>query len=224
MAAGDKVQIGKQFKVEFGGAVWTGYQFQSLTNSKTANVESVVDIRGANTTHIITNPAQQIAITAMIENASGSIEPPDVGDYFAITIPGATRPSAWILLSPATVTHSNSVSTISATLTREDSMSAGYETAISGSLDSNAENYSLGSPAVVDVGINYSAWATSISQVLNGSTPLTLNTNYSIETGPVLRIAQAYIAANVTNPDDEITLTVRFNAGNDATLVITATA
>jgi len=224
MAAGDKVQIGKQFKVEFGGAVWTGYQFTSLARSKNANVETITDTRGANVTHVITNPGDQIAISAMIEDASGSITPPAVGSYFAITIPGATRPSAWVLLSPATVTHGNSVSTISATLTREDSMAAGYETAISGSLDSNAENYSLASPAAVDVGINYSAWATSISSVLNGSTPLVLNTNYSIEAGPVLRIAQAYIAANVTDPDDAITLTVRFNAGNDATLVITATA
>jgi hypothetical protein len=164
-----------------------------------------------------------ISISADILS-TGSATPPAIGELIAVTIPGATRPSAWVCLTSAPVSHTNGKTTISATLERKDSMAAVLETAISASLDSNAEDYSLASPAAVDVGINYSAWATSISSVLNGSTPLVLNTNYSIEAGPVLRIAQAYIAANVTDPDDAITLTVRFNAGNDANLVITATA
>lgn len=223
MPAGDKVQIGKQFKVEFGGAVWTGYQFTNLTRSKTANVETITDTRGANVTHIFTNPGDQIAISAMIEDASGSITPPDVGDYFAITIPGANRPSAWILLSPATVTHGNGVSTISATLTREDSMAAGYETAISASISPTTATFSIGSPSNKTSTITFSQWATSVQSVLVNSVALTPTTDYTV-VGTTLTITSGYLASVLTDPDDVVAITVRFNAGNDRTFTITATA
>lgn len=223
MAAGDKIQIGKAFKVEFGGATWTGYQFTSLAHSKTAAVEQVLDTRGAAVTHIYTNPATQIAISAMIEDASGSVTPPDIGDYFAITLPGASRPAAWILLSPATVTHGNGVTTISATLTREDSMAAGYEAAISASISPTTATFSIGSPANKTSTITFSAFATSVSQVLNGVTPLTVTTHYTV-VGTTLTITSAYLASVLTSPGDTVALTVRFNAGDDKTFTITATA
>jgi hypothetical protein len=223
MAAGDKVQIGKQFKVEFGGAVWTGYQFASLARSKQANVETITDTRGANVTHVITNPGDQITISAMIEDAAGSITPPKVGDYFAITIPGATRPSAWILLSPATVTHGNGVSTISATLNREDSMAAGYETAISASISPTTATFSLGAPANKTSTITYSVWATSVLEVKNGNTVLTPTTHYTV-VGTTLTITSAYLSSVLTDPDDTAALTVVFNAGNNRTFTVTAIA
>jgi hypothetical protein len=223
MAAGDKVQIGKQFKVEFGGAVWTGYQFSSISRSKTAEVTQIADTRGATVTHIINNPGDQITIAAMIEDANGSITPPDVGSYFAITIPGATRPSAWILLSPATVTHGNGVSTISATLNREDSMAAGYETAISASISPTTATFSLGAPANKTSTITYSIWATSVLEIKNGNTVLTPTTHYTV-VGTTLTITSAYLSSVLSNPADTAALTVVFNAGNNSTFTVTATA
>lgn len=126
MAAGDKVQIGKAFKVEFGSYTFAGYQPTSITNSRTANVETITDTRGANVTHIFTNPGKQLSLTAYIEDSAGSITPPDVGDILTVTPPEGTS-QKWILASPATVTHGNSITTISLTLTREDSMAATYD-------------------------------------------------------------------------------------------------
>jgi hypothetical protein len=125
MAAGDKVQIGKQFKVEYGAFTYSGYQPTSITNSKTAAVESVIDIRGAVCTHIITNPAKQLTLTCYIES-SGSIVPPGVGDEITVTPPEGTS-TKYLLIAPATVTHGNSITTLSMTLTREDSMAATYD-------------------------------------------------------------------------------------------------
>lgn len=125
MPAGDLVQIGKAFKVAYGSFTYAGYQPTSVTNSRTANVETILDTRGAATTHIITNPAKQLTLTAYIEN-TGNITPPAVGTEITVTPPEGTS-QIWILAAPATITHGNSISTISLTLTREDSMAATYD-------------------------------------------------------------------------------------------------
>jgi hypothetical protein len=224
MPAGDRVQIGKAFKVEFGGAVWTGYQLTSLTNQATANVESIMDTRNAAVSHQITNPGKSIAIAAMIEDVGGSITPPGVGDIVVITPPGETRGQAWILLASAPISHSNGISTISATLTREDSMAAHYEASISASLESEAEDFSVGSPADIELDINYTAQATSIVQVLKGATPVPATSNWEVVFGPRLQIKHPYLSSELTTAGDELVLTIRFNVGNDATLTITAIA
>lgn len=126
MAAGDKVQIGKAFKVEYGSFTYAGYQPTSVSNSRTANVETITDTRGANVTHIFTNPGKQLTLTAYIENSGGSITPPTVGTLITVTPPEGTS-QKYILASPATVTHGNSITTISMTLVREDSMAATYD-------------------------------------------------------------------------------------------------
>lgn len=126
MAAGDKVQIGKAFKVEYGSLAFAGYQPTSATNSRTANVETITDTRGANCTHIITNPGKQLALNLYIEDAAGSITPPAIGDILTVTPPEGTAQD-WIVLSSSPVTHGNSISTLSVTLTREDSMAATYD-------------------------------------------------------------------------------------------------
>ena len=125
MAAGDKVQIGKAFKVEYGAFTYAGYQPTAVSSSRGAVVETITDTRGANITHIIGNPSRTLEITAYIEN-TGSIVPPDVGDIITVTPPEGTA-TKYILASPATVSHSNSVTTISMSLMREDSMASVYD-------------------------------------------------------------------------------------------------
>ena len=126
MAAGDRVQIGKAFKVEYGSFAYTGYQPTSISNTRTADVESIKDIRNANISHQITNPGKQITITCLIEDAAGSITPPDVGDIITLTPPEGTS-TKYCLLSSPSVTHSNGITNLSMTLTREDSMAAYYD-------------------------------------------------------------------------------------------------
>jgi hypothetical protein len=126
MAAGDKVQIGKAFKVEYGAFTYAGYQPTNVTNSRTANVETITDTRGANVTHIITNPGKLLTLTCYIEDSGGSITPPTVGTIITVTPPEGTA-TDYILASPATVTHGNSITTLSLSLTREDSMAATYD-------------------------------------------------------------------------------------------------
>lgn len=125
MAAGDKVQVGKAFKVEFGSFTYSGYQPTSVAGSRPAAVETIMDTRGAAVTHILTNPGKQLTLTCYIES-TGSITPPDVGDIITLTPPEGTS-TKYILLSPATVNHGNSITTLTMTLTREDSMAATYD-------------------------------------------------------------------------------------------------
>lgn len=125
MAAGDKVQIGKAFKVEYGSFTYAGYQPTSVANSRPAAVETISDTRGATCTHIITNPHKQLTLTCYIED-TGSITPPEVGDIIQVTPPEGTA-QKYILLSPATVSHTNSIAVLTMTLIREDSMAATYD-------------------------------------------------------------------------------------------------
>ena len=126
MPAGDKVQIGKAFKVEFGSFTYAGYQPTSITSTRTADVTAITDTRGAVCTHIINNPGKQITITCYIEDSAGSITPPNVGDIITLTPPEGTS-TKYILASSPTITFSNNISTLSMTLTREDSMAATYD-------------------------------------------------------------------------------------------------
>jgi hypothetical protein len=125
MAAGDKVQIGKAFKVEFGSFTYAGYQPTSITNTRSAEVTQITDTRGATVTHIINNPGKQITITCYVES-TGSVTPPSIGDFITLTPPEGTS-QKYILASSPTMTHSNNITTLSMTLTREDSMAATYD-------------------------------------------------------------------------------------------------
>lgn len=127
MAAGDKVQIGKAFKVEYGSFTYAGYQPTSVTTTTTADVTAITDTRGATCTHIINNPGEQITISCYIEDSGGSITPPSVGDIISLTPPDGAAPVKYILAGSPTVTHSNNITTLGMTLTREDSMGATYD-------------------------------------------------------------------------------------------------
>jgi hypothetical protein len=162
MAAGDQVIIGKQFALRFGDAVWAGYQITGLTNSNTADVETIKDERSANVAHIISNPASVITINAYIKD-DGSIIPPDIGDVVTITNPDGDE-FGYIIASPATVTHGNSITTISATLTREDSLGAIYDAIAAMSIDQPEYTYEDSSEDDVDIEVVGSAAAVAAGQ------------------------------------------------------------
>ena len=126
MAAGDKVQIGKQWKVEYGAFVYAGYQPTSVGNAKTGNVQSIMDTRDAVCTHIVTNPGEQLVLNLMIEDAGGSITPLAVGARVQITPPTGTA-KKYIVLASIPISHTNGITTTQGTFTREDSMASTYD-------------------------------------------------------------------------------------------------
>jgi hypothetical protein len=217
MAAGDKVQIGQPYKVEYGTFALVGFQPTSVGNSAVADVETIRDTRNAVCTHIITNPGDTLSLTCYIE-ASASITPPIVGSYISVTPPNKAHPEKYILASPATVTHGNSITTISLSLLREDSMETVYN--VSATLASSAEDYDIviQDPVAVAVTLNDASAITSI--VDDYGTTLTPTTHYTFVDG-TLTITAAYINAVISLPGLIVTLTINFNVGNPAILNIT---
>jgi len=218
MAAGDRTQIGKAFKVEYGSFTFAGFQPTSVASSKAADVETIRDTRNAAITHIITNPADTLNLTCYIE-ASASITPPIVGTYISVTAPYRTHPEKYIVATPATITHGNSVTTLSLSLIQEDSMEATYNT--SATLSSSAEDWSILGNADITLTITYND-ATAVTSITSDSpATLTPTTHYTVVT-TTLTIKAAYLASVLSDPDDEVVLTVNFNVANSATVTITA--
>ena len=218
MAAGDRTQIGKPYKVEYGSFTFAGFQPTSVGNSKTADVETIRDTRNAAICHIITNPGDSLALTCYIE-AAASITPPIVGTYVSVTPPHKTHPEKYIVATAPTVTHGNSVTVLGLTLIQEDSMEATYNT--SATLSSAAENWSIAGNADIVLTITYNdaTAVTSITSDVPGT--LTVTTHYTVVT-TTLTIKAAYLAGVLANPDDVVVLTVNFNVANAATVTITA--
>jgi len=124
MAAGDKVQKGQQWKVEFGSAAYTGYLPTDWTTKFTADDEIIKDERNATITHILTDPRREHQVTFLIKS-TGSITPPAKGDYLTMTPPQGT--STKYYCNDASVSFSNGVSKLTLSLLREDSMIATYD-------------------------------------------------------------------------------------------------
>ena len=124
MAAGDKVQKGQQWMVEFGSGAYTGYLPTDWTVKFTADDEVVKDERGATISHILTDPRREHTVTFMIKS-TGSITPPAKGDYITLTPPQGT--STKYYCNDASVSFSSGISRLSLSLLREDSMIATYD-------------------------------------------------------------------------------------------------
>lgn len=124
MAAGDKVQKGQQWKVEFGSLAYTGYLPEDYTEQDTADDEAVKDERNATISHILTDPRIVISVTFLIKS-TGSITPPAKGDYITMTSPAGV--STKYYCNDATVSLSRGISKLSLSLLREDSMAATYD-------------------------------------------------------------------------------------------------
>lgn len=124
MAAGDTVQKGQQWKIEFASFAYTGYLPTSVTNKLTSDDEVVPDERGATISHILRNPRREISLDLLIKS-TGSITPPAKGDYITITTP--ENVSTKFYCDDATVSFSTGISRLSLSLVREDSMAATYD-------------------------------------------------------------------------------------------------
>lgn len=124
MAAGDKVQKGQQWKVEFGSFAYAGYLPTSVTSKLTADDEAVKDERGATISHILTDPRREMTLDLLIKS-TGSVTPPAKGDYITITTPEGV--STKFYCNDASVSFSSGISRLSLSLLREDSMAATYD-------------------------------------------------------------------------------------------------
>ena len=124
MAAGDKVQKGAQWKVEFGSFAYTGYLPEDISFKSTADDEAVKDERNATISHILTDPRKEMTMTLLIKS-TGSITPPAKGDYITITTPEGV--STKFYCNDAQVSFSSGISRLSLSLLREDSMAATYD-------------------------------------------------------------------------------------------------
>jgi len=124
MAAGDRVQKGQQWKVEFGSFAYSGYSPRGLTSKLNADDAAVQDHRKATVTHMLTNPRREISLDLMIQSA-GSITPPAKGDYITITTPEGVATKFYV--DDASVSFSDDITMLSLSLLREDSMAATYD-------------------------------------------------------------------------------------------------
>ncbi len=124
MAAGDKVQKGQQWMVEFGSFSYTGYMPTDVTFKSTADDEVVKDTRNATVSHILTDPRKELTVNLFIQS-TGSITPPSKGEYITLTPPQGTATKYYV--NDATVTFSSGISKLSLSLLREDSMIATYD-------------------------------------------------------------------------------------------------
>lgn len=121
MAAGDKVQKGQQWMVEFGSFAYTGYLPESITFKSTADDEVIKDERNATISHILTDPRKEMTLDLLIKS-TGSITPPSKGDTVTMTPPQGT--STKYYCNDASISFSRGVSKLSLSLLREDSMIA----------------------------------------------------------------------------------------------------
>ena len=124
MAAGDGVQKGQQWKIEFGSFAHAGYEITGLSDKLNADDEAVPDTRKATISHLLTNPRREMTADFMIKS-TGSITPPAKGDYITLTTPQGV--STKFYNDDATVTFDSGISKLSLKLLREDSMIATYD-------------------------------------------------------------------------------------------------
>jgi hypothetical protein len=219
MAAGDRTQIGKAYKVEYGNFTFAGFQPTSVTNSKAAEVETIRDTRNAAICHLITNPGETLNLTCYIE-ASASITPPIVGTYVSVTPPHKTHPEKFIVATSPSVTHGNSVTVLGLSLIQEDSMETTYNT--SATVSPGTTNWDISDNQDLAFTITWND-ATAVTSIMRGITTLTVTTHYTV-VGTTLTIKAAYLAGVLPTAGSTATLVVAFNVANSATLVITAIA
>ena len=124
MAAGDKVQKGQQWMVEYGSFAYTGYLPQAINWKATADDEVVKDERNATISHILTDPRKEMTVDFLIKS-TGDITPPAKGDYISLTDPDGS--SVKYYCNDASVSFSSGITKLSMTLLREDSMAATYD-------------------------------------------------------------------------------------------------
>jgi hypothetical protein len=217
MAAGDQIVIGDVVQIGYGELTRTGYVIQSANQSRTADVATAKDERNATICHVISNPGIAQSLTMLIRD-TGTITPPIVGSLISLKRPDDQYATKYILASPATVAHQVDFTTLTISVIRESSMEATYNT--SAALSSSAEDYDVVVQDPVAVTVTLNDTSAIISIVDSDDTTLTPTTHYTFALG-TLTITAAYLETVIDDPGDDITLTINFNVGNPASLVIT---
>jgi len=214
---GDQIVIGDVVQIGYGQLTRTGYVIQSANQSRTADVATAKDERNATICHVISNPGIAQSITMLIRD-TGTITPPIVGSLISLKRPDDQYATKYILASPATVAHQVDFTTLTISVIREASMETVYN--VSGSLAQSTADWDVvvGGDVLTSVTLNDASAIISI--VDSDDTTLTPTTHYTFALG-TLTITAAYLETVISNPGDDITLTINFNVGNPASLVIT---
>lgn len=125
MAAGDKVQIGKPYMVEFLGFTWAGYVPTGITRSRDADVMQHRGTRNETDVYIISDPGETLQLNLEIEAESQvaalELKP---GDVVRLTPPGDDAPRNFIVTTGSPISFSNMIATQTVTVERKDSMAA----------------------------------------------------------------------------------------------------
>jgi len=222
MAAGDQIVIGDVVQIGYGELLRTGYVIQSANQSRTADVATAKDERGANITHVISNPGKAQSITMLIRD-TGTITPPIVGSLISLKRPDDQYATKYILASPATVAHQVDFTTLTISVIREDSMETTYNT--SATLSVSAVDHDPVEKNNIVLTVTWND-ATAIASIFDDNdNALVLNNDYTI-VGTTLTIRaddtpNTWLEDIIVNPGDVATLTINFNVGNPAQLTIT---
>lgn len=124
MSLGDKVQVGQQWRVEFGSFAYTGFLPTSVTHKITADDAAIKDERDATISHILTDPRVELTLDLNVKSTA-SITPPAKGATVTVTTPAGV--STKFYTNDATMSFSPGITKLSISLIREDSMQATYD-------------------------------------------------------------------------------------------------
>jgi len=216
MAAGDRVQKGQQWKVEFGAFSFTGYLVKSWTYKKDADDTVVPDHRKATITHILTNPRIIMSGDLMIKD-TGSITPPKKGSFISLQAPDAVA-ARYYYVEDAQVSFSDDITMLSLSLMIEDSQFDGA------SITPLAANYDLGTPADLEFTVTLNS-AASIVRVSDADGNLLVSgTDFSFAAGTLTLDKDEYLADHLDEEGESVVLEVEFNLGAPVFLTITAVA
>lgn len=220
MAAGDAVQKGEQWKIEYADLELAGYM-PTAWNIKTSDAddEAIPDERGATITHILRNPRRTMSGDLLIKD-TGSITPPAKGSYVWLQGPDDAA-AKYYYVEDSSVAFSTSVTRLSLSVLLEDSQSDGAEWDSTGTQQATGQNFDLTIPADLTDDITENS-ATAIVRVVDGSgTALVLNTDYSYAGGAFTLDKDEWLASTLTVAGQTATVWVYFDLGAPISIVIT---
>lgn len=207
MAAGDKVQKGQEWKVEFGSLSYTGYLPTDWTlKDGDADDEPIKDERGATISHILTDPRTVMSGTLMIKS-TGSITAPPKGSYIQLTGPTDVAAKYYYVVD-ATLTFSSGITRLALQLILEDSQADGA------ALDDITDDYNTSTHANVVGTITFNS-ATTVTGIRNitDDVALVLTTDYTVVGTTLTLVGAAHLQTYVTAAADVVVLEVSFNLG-----------
>ena len=207
MAAGDKVQKGQEWKVEYGNLTYTGYLPTAWTlKDQDADDEIIKDERGATISHILTDP-REVMTGELLIKSTGSITAPAKGSYISLKGPDDSA-AKYYYVQDATLTFSSSITRLSLSLILEDSQSDGA------ALDDITDDYNTSTHANVASTITFNS-ATAVTGIRNitDDVALVLTTDYTVVSTTLTLVGSAHLQTYITSAGDSAVLEVSFDLG-----------